>query len=65
MVPLLQTLYVEISRVSPALTRSDQRVFRGIVGLVAHVTDELLPVGDALFVVSDAIRFVTRVTVTS
>ena len=64
-IPLLQTLHVEIPRVSPALARSDQRVFRGIVGFIAHVADELLSVGDALLVVRDSVRLVARVSMAS
>ena len=65
MIPFLQTLYMKISRVSSTFTRSHQRVLCSVVCLIAHVTDEFLPVGDALFVVSHTVRLVTRVAMTA
>ena len=56
---------MKISRVSSTFTRSHQRVLCSVVCLIAHVTDELLPVGDALFVVSHTVRLVTRVAMTA
>ena len=54
---------MEISRVSSTLTRGHQRVLGRVVGLVTHVTNELLTVGNALFVrVSDPICLVTGKT---